>query len=164
MVGVSLMKKTVAAIVVMLMGGGLYVSARSTSLTMFRWFDRAGLRDEVEILRAVAAPHLGALPRWMFFSLPQALWFFSGLLAFQCVWVHGGRNERQRWAWILTFSCAGFGMEVGQLFGILPGRFDPLDLVLLIVAWGLAMAIGSVERIKAIHSTYGSEVQRCSGT
>jgi hypothetical protein len=127
------------------MGGMLYVSSRSESLMMFHWFNAAGCRDEVQAFRSSVGDYLPALPPWVYFSLPQALWYCSGLLLFEYVWGTGAATRHQHRAWTVTFSIIALGGELGQYFRWVPGRFDMLDLILLIVAWSVVGISGSLE-------------------
>ena len=149
------MKKALVATVAMLIGGLLYISLRSESLAMFRWFAMLGVQDEVHAVRALTSAQLGRLPGWVYLSLPQALWYFSGLLGFECIWSVNAATTRERRAWILAFSGLALGLEIGQWLGLVPGRFDPLDLVLLLVAWSVAAAISSLGRRRLLNSQIG---------
>ena len=149
------MKRMIAAITAMFLGGMLYVLLRSESLAMFNWFDAIGIKEEVQILRSMARPHLSSLPLWVCFSLPQALWYLSGLLAFECIWGTSSSPRRQRQAWMLIFSILSFSLEAGQFFQVVPGHFDPLDLALLFVAWGIVAAMASLEQRRAMNYQFG---------
>jgi len=143
------MRKALCAIIAMFIGGLLYISSRSESLTMFRWFAIVGLGDEVTAFRILSRPYLSLLPLWIQFSLPQALWYFSGFLSFECIW---GATPGERWhrrAWLTIFSGLALGMELGQYLRWIPGRFDIVDLTLLVVAWSAAAAISSIDHRRA---------------
>ena len=156
------MMKIMASFGGMLMGGLLYIVSRSESLLMFRWFDMLGIQDEVRALRFWTHPYLNSLPHWVYFSLPQALWYFSGLLAFELIWGTDASIFQQRRAWICVFSVLALTLEFGQFFDIVPGRFDLLDLALLLVAWVVAAAISSFRSHLTLNSSL--EICRCSGT
>jgi hypothetical protein len=138
------MKKGVA-LIAMLLGGMLYITGRSESLRMFAWLGSIGARDEIQDLRSFAAPYIIFLPRWVFYSLPQALWYLSGLLSFDCIWGLGTHARRACRVWSLAFSVIAFGSEIGQYFRWAPGRFDPLDLTLLVASLIAVMATGVLE-------------------
>jgi len=148
------MRKTTAAIA-MFIGGMLYVSSRSESLIMFRWFDVMGLRNEVQAFRALTVPYLELFPKWVYLSLPQALWYFSGLLAFECIWGSMAATCRQRCAWVLTFSGMALGLEIGQWLHLVPGRFDILDLAFMLLAWSVVVIISSLERRRLLSVQLG---------
>jgi hypothetical protein len=101
---------------------------------MFTWFDALGAKSLVMALRAYARPYSSAFPHWVYFSLPQALWFFSGIVAFNCIWGTTSTLLYDR-LWILAFVGIAFGFEVGQFLGLVPGHFDILDVVLLVIAF-----------------------------
>jgi len=140
------MRKALCAITAMFIGGLLYISSRSESLTMFRWFALMGLREEVNAFRVVSRPYLSLLPGWIRFSLPQALWYFSGLLSFDCIWGATPSNCWKYRAWLTMFSGLAVGMELGQYFRWVPGQFDIVDLTMLMVAWSAASIISSIDR------------------
>jgi len=140
------MKKMITAVVGMFTGGMLYFLSRTDSLVMFKWIDTLALKDEVQGLRFMARPQLSSLPQWVSFSLPQALWYCSGLLAFECIWGATSRTRWQRRGWILTFSSLAFGLEIGQFFHLVPGTFDLVDLALLVVAWVTVAMFSRIEQ------------------
>jgi hypothetical protein len=128
------MKNAILGTAGLFVGGMLYVLARTRSLLMFKWFEVLGIGQEVQALRAFGGPYVKSLPQWVYFSLPQALWCFSGLLLFSSIWGFNSANLWPRRAWILAFSVFAVGLEVGQGLHWVPGRFDIADLMLLIIA------------------------------
>ena len=130
---------SILATVAMLAGGMIYVLWRSDTLLMFAWFDALGMRPAVGMLREYAALHFQALPHWVVFSLPQALWLFSGILYFQCIW--RGANAASSMLWTGAFVAIAFGFELGQLLNLVPGYFDVWDALSLIAAYLLALAV-----------------------
>lgn len=149
------MRRMLAAITAMFLGGMLYILFRSESLAMFKWFAAMGIKEEVQASRLMAQPHLSNLPQWVYLSLPQALWYFSGLLAFECIWGTSPGTRRQRLAWMLIFSVLAFFLEAGQIIHVVPGNFDPLDLGLLLVVLGIVAAIGFLEQRRAMGPQLG---------
>lgn len=125
-----LMIHVIASITGILIGGSIYILWRADTLLMFSWFQTLGMRNVVNVWRNWAAPY-SVFPRWVYFSLPQGLWLFSGLLAIHCIWRDSQCSEELTWCSLLL-AIAG-GLELGQLAGIVPGRFDPADLVTLLV-------------------------------
>lgn len=137
------MKKTIVAITAMFVGATIYVLWRSNSLMMFSWFDALGMRSQVLTLREYAEPYSSALPRWVFFSLPQALWLFSGIVTFNCIWgKHDVLNKR---LWSMAFCSIAFGFEFGQYIGLVPGHFDIFDMALLILALVTALLVDNFD-------------------
>ncbi len=126
------MSRVIAAISTMFVGGMIYVLWRTQSLTMFTWFNALGAGPIVESLRAQASPYSNMLPVWVYYSLPEALWLYSGLVSFNAIWAsHVGPAA---WLWPGTLAAMALASEIGQTLGVVPGRFDPMDLALLLVA------------------------------
>ena len=131
------MKKALLASVALLIGGMIYVLWRSEALLMFIWFDALGMRPAVEILRGYAAPYSTTFPSWFYFSLPQALWLFSGILLFDSVW--RGDARLHKWFWVIVVAVSAIGGEFAQHWRFLPGTFDLLDIILCILALTIAI-------------------------
>ena len=138
------MKKTteiILAVLAMFAGGMIYVLWRPDSLVMFSWFNALGMRDTIANLRQMNSPYPALFSDWVIYALPQALWFFSGLLGFHCIW--RTRSKRNYWLYFSVFFTIALATEIGQSLNIVPGHFDRYDLVLLIIAGLVALAITS---------------------
>jgi hypothetical protein len=143
------MNRLTASLALMWLGGVIYVATRTQSLLMFQWFNAVGLQDDVQEFRLWGGPLFASLPRWISLSLPQALWYASGLLMFQFIWRANETWGWQRRLWMLTFSAGAVGLEVGQLCRIVPGRLDVLDLALLLMSGGAVAVYSSFEKPKS---------------
>lgn len=138
-VGHEMKKRILLSSVALLIGGMIYVLWRSESLLMFSWFRALGIGHVVETLRRNASPYANTFPHWVYFSLPQALWQFSGLLFFYSIWRNASTPHCLLWAGV--FVAIAFGFEIGQFLGVVPGYFETWDLILLIAACLLAWAV-----------------------
>ena len=78
--------KIAFSILSMFVGGMIYIAFREDSLMMFDWFRRIGISAQIGLLRECIAPVHSSLPSFVVFSVPNALWYFSGLLAFSTIW------------------------------------------------------------------------------
>jgi hypothetical protein len=130
--------KVLLSISAMSVGGMIYILWRPHSLVMFAWFDGFGLTDHLANTRMRASPYSATFPGWFYYSLPQALWLFSGVLGFDCVWGEDSKTVSCR-AWILAFVVISLTLELGQYVNIVPGHFDFADVVLLVFACVTAM-------------------------
>jgi len=131
------------AAVSLVCGGMVYILWRRESLLMFTWFDALGLKVLVRALRGIAAPYSHIFPPWVYFSLPQALWLFSGILFLDCIW-----RDVQGWRqilWMAAFVAVAFGLELGQFSQVVPGHFDILDTILLVASF---LAAGALVRYR----------------
>ena len=136
--------KIILATVALLTGGMIYVLWRAETLLMFNWFDMLGIGPTVEMLRKYAAPYSHALPYWVYYSLPQALWLFSGILFFHWIWRKGSVINHMLWT--ALFATVAFGLELGQYLKIVPGCFAIWDLLLLVAALLSALALVGLTR------------------
>jgi hypothetical protein len=127
------MKRAAFPLAAVLIGGCIYILWRPDNLVMFHWFAVVGAGGLVATLRDVAASYAHFFPTWFYYSLPQALWFYSGLRAFDIIW--GGRHPAALKLWASMFGALAFGSELAQGLGLVPGTFDWLDLGLLVVAF-----------------------------
>ncbi|MBP5586615.1 MAG: hypothetical protein J6Y92_09715 [Lentisphaeria bacterium] len=115
----------------MFMGGAIYLIWRPPTLLMFSWCRRIGIYEFVMQMRLSLAFMKEYLPTWFIYSLPQALWFFSGLCCIHSIWNHKtGAHER---FWITTIIVFSLLIEILQLFHVFSGTCDIVDLVLILV-------------------------------
>jgi hypothetical protein len=93
-------------------GAAIYVLFRAPHLRVFGWLRAMGLGDAVPAARAWAGPAAEHLPQW--------------------------RGPARR-AWLCAGIALGAGGELGQLAGLVPGVWDPADLLLCGLAWAAAI-------------------------
>lgn len=75
--------------------------------------------------------------------LPGGLWMLSATAFQAAIWAN-----RPGWArqfWVLAPLAVGIAWEVAQTKRILPGTFDPLDLLAYLLGWGVAARLASNE-------------------
>lgn len=125
-------KRILAGTLPVILGGLIYLTYRIDSLLMFAWFEKIGLSDHVDFLRSNEFLQSLTIPNWLKFSLPDALWLFSFIYVLLALWDF--QINRQSTFWILLASTIGLFSELGQLIGIVPGTFDIVDLILIIIA------------------------------
>jgi hypothetical protein len=109
------------------LGGLIYILFRPTNLIMFQWFDEINLTDFFKVLRFNFIPIKNSLPEWFIYSLPDGLW----LLSFNLIMVQIWRNESHFfiWFWTILLPIIAVTSEIGQLLNIVPGTFDPNDIL-----------------------------------
>ena len=99
---------------------------------MFRWAELLGCSDLVQALRLSAAPLKDQLPGWVLFSFPDAAWVYSATAAYLSIW--RGARSAEAVFWVLLAGSLGIGGELGQMAGLVPGTFDPVDLASMLFA------------------------------
>lgn len=122
--------KTTIGVTALIVGGLLYVIYRTKSLLMFEWFRMIGLSEMVENLRG---EYDGLnLYGWVRNSMPAGLWLFSYLFIIDSLW---GKDRNPVYhLFIFVLPVIAIGSEFMQLFGMLPGTFDYMDLISYTVA------------------------------
>lgn len=107
-----------------LMGGFIYIISRSKSLKMFTWFEQINLLNEVELIRNQFSSY--QLPNWIIYNLPDLLWVFSFTSLLFIIW--NMKINRENITYLVIPMGLGIISEFGQLFSILNGTFDKMDL------------------------------------
>lgn len=133
------MKKLGITIIALLAGGLIYVCWRSESIVMFSWFNYLGIEKPIGALRNITTGYLHLLPSWFLYSLPDALWLFSGFFIFDAIW--GQKNAFNKILWLSILWFVAIGIEVGQAFRLVPGTFDFYDVAFMLIASLFALKI-----------------------
>jgi len=106
-------------------GGLIYIVSRSKSLKMFNWFEKINLSNEVRIIRDYFSNI--ELPNWIIYNLPDFLWVFSFTSLLFIIW--NKKIEKENVFYILFPMGIGVLSEFGQLFSIINGTFDKVDII-----------------------------------
>ena len=125
------------SLVILLMGGLIYVIFRDKSLLMFDWFNTIGISHEVERLRNHFQGE--GIYGWVKYSLPDGLWIFSYMFIVDAIWDRERNAVSMIFLWGLPIV-AVFS-ECFQYFGLLPGVFDWMDMASYILAITLFLII-----------------------
>jgi len=127
-ISVNIHKKSasqlLAAFLLLLVGGLLYVTFRSDKLLMFRVIDAIGLGDATASYRS--SVNL-MLPSWIVYCLPDALWSASYILLTDLVMRNHSVMTKLATASIIPL--VGVVSELLQMAGLMPGTFDFGDIV-----------------------------------
>lgn len=106
-------------------GGLIYIVSRSKSLKMFDWFEKINLSNEVSIIRDYFSNV--ELPNWIIYNLPDFLWVFSFTSFLFIIW--NKKIEKENLFYLLFPMGIGVLSEFGQLFSIINGTFDKVDIL-----------------------------------
>lgn len=124
--------QAILAVVLFLVACYIYIVYRSDDMVLYSWLHINPHCDLFEVLRGTKI----ALPSWMIYNLPDALWLVAYLLFIDLLW--------EDWSWIkICFIVAvplfAYCIEVLQFAGIAAGTGDVLDIFsytfALIVYW-----------------------------
>ena len=129
--------KVMLSLVILLLGGLIYVIFRDKSLLMFDWFNTIGISSEIDGLRRLFQGE--GIYGWVKYSLPDGLWIFSYMFIIDAIW------DRERNAVSILFlwglPIVAVLSECFQYFGLLPGVFDWIDMASYMLAIVLFMII-----------------------
>jgi hypothetical protein len=126
------------------LGGFIYLSWRPTGLLMFDWAEALGLGSVLAAWRGAVAPSGELVPEAVLYSLPDALWVYALTAWFSRTWP----SPRLRGKWLGAGLALGVGGELGQLAGVVPGTFDPVDLVGCAAAAGAGWLAGRTGAVR----------------
>lgn len=117
------------AIIILFIGGIVYVSFRSTSLIMFRWFDSFGITDTIMEVRGLyAGIHPGS---FVLYNLPDLLWIVSYLLLVNAIIpIEYFANYL---FWLLLMPTLAIAHEIMQGLGIMTGSLDIIDILCYLI-------------------------------
>lgn len=117
-------------IVVLIIGGAIYVLYRNEHLLMFDWFQYLGISDYINRLRAEANGL--SLYEWVKYSMPAGLWLFSYMFIIDSIWGKGSNALYKSFLYVLPVLA--ILSELMQCIKILPGTFDIMDLISYVLA------------------------------
>lgn len=113
----------------LILGGFIYIIFRTETLIMFHWFKYLNFSDEINIIKNFKPVHY--FPNWFIYNLPDGLWIFSYTAISLEIWKHS--ITRQNIFWIFSIPIIAVLSEFLQLFKIIPGTFDFLDVTFYIL-------------------------------
>lgn len=116
--------KVSLSILLLMIGGVLYIAYRDKSLIMFSWFEIVGIDRLIENIRKMAniQPYY-----WVKYNLPACLWLFSYMFIMDAIWSDCKSVNKEMFIWILPIIA--LLSEIMQIFGLCPGTFDIFDLL-----------------------------------
>ncbi len=101
------------------------------------WIHRLGLPFHASLARFA---HAHSLPAWVRNSVPDALWQYAFAATMFAVW-RGTPCSVAKAIFLTAPIAVGVFVELGQLARVMPGTFDPLDLLASLVAGALAFVV-----------------------
>lgn len=117
--------KIAALFLPVVVGGFIYIIFRTERLIMFNWFEYLRLSDQINILKNIR--NICSFPNWVIYSLPDGLWTFSYVSISLQIWKFS--MTRQNIFWIFSIPIVAVLSEFFQLFRLIPGTFDLIDII-----------------------------------
>jgi len=117
----------------LLIGSLIYVFFRAFSLRIFSWSELVGIQEFLQELREYSISFIRYIPDWILFSLPDGLYVFSYVCFTLYTWKNIISVENVIWFIIIPFIA--IGSELLQLFQLLDGTFDIIDLLFYLLGF-----------------------------
>ena len=118
------------ALIILLVGGMVYLLFRSTSLPILDWVINADMMNYIERLGL----NIFLIPAWMIYILPDGLWMFSYCLIIGCIWDF---RISRCWFMLTLFLFVAILFEFLQYVHVIPGTFDNMDIIAYVLAFFL---------------------------
>ena len=109
-------------------GSAIYLVFRDSNILAFRLFDAFGVSPLNRL-------DPGRVANPVLCSLPDGLWVFAFASWMRLIW-------GQHWFWCNLPACIALGSEIGQLFQVVPGTFDVLDVLFYSLGHLLSQRVG----------------------
>lgn len=117
--------KIITLFLPVVLGGLIYIIFRTERLLMFHWFGYLKLSDEINLIKNLR--NIYSFPCWFIYSLPDGLWVFSYTALSLEIWKLS--ITRHSFFWIFSIPVMAVLSEFLQLFKIIPGTFDLIDVM-----------------------------------
>jgi len=124
------------------LGGLIYISYRSVDLSMFLWFTKLGLVEQVWEMRSFVEFNkwISNPSRFTLYCLPDGFWTYSMTSSFTYVW---RENYKEGAPWILFGVSIGVLSEFAQMFNLVSGVFDIGDIFAYVSFFMIAFFVQS---------------------
>lgn len=120
----SRIERSILSLLILCIGGFIYMGLRDKSLLMFEWFNHLGLSQHVEFIRGLFNSE--GVYGWVKYSLPDGLWLFSYMILVDAIW--NSSKSISAYIFIYYLPFLALMSEILQYFGLVPGVFDWIDI------------------------------------
>ena len=121
------------SIIPLLIGGIIYICFRNDNIIFFSWLRYLNINyshfQQIYIEKNIISSYI-------IYSLPNGLWVLTGLFLLKIFLI----NSILKF-YSIIFILLSIFIEIGQLFEIIPGTFDVLDLFTIFIFSGIGLAI-----------------------
>ena len=117
-------ERSILSLLILCIGGLIYIGLRDKSLLMFDWFNHLGLSQHVDIFRGLFNSE--GVYGWVKNSLPDGLWLFSYMFLVDVIW--NGSKSFSAYIFIYYLPFLALMSEFLQYLGLVPGVFDWIDV------------------------------------
>ena len=123
----------------LLCGTLIYLLFRVSTLKVFSWLNFLGIDFVNFDLRKNSINFAPKIPEWFIFSLPDGIWIFSYVVLMISIW--NFNVNKQSLFWLAIIPIIAIFSEIFQIFGIISGTFDIIDLSFYLLGFILPFVI-----------------------
>ena len=123
----------------LLFGTLIYLLFRVSTLKVFSWLNFLGIDFLNSDLRKNSINLSPKIPEWFIFSLPDGIWIFSYVVLMISIW--NFKVNKQSIFWLTIIPLIAIFSEIFQIFGIISGTFDIIDLSFYLLGFILPFII-----------------------
>lgn len=109
-------------------GGLIYLNFRPHTLFLFSWLKNLNLESFFE---QKSFNSKSKILSFCIYSLPNALWSVSAIILFGIVWE---KSTNTFLFYSIGFTLGNITFEILQFFKIIPGTFDFMDILVLLIS------------------------------
>ena len=131
--------KILAGLIFLILGSYLYLKFRSETLLMFKWLENIGLDSIVSSIRNSSIDFNSHQMKHVIFSAPFGMWVISFCCFIGAIWHKDSFVSAIIWRLCVPF--VAISSELLQFLGILPGTYDTIDLLVLILSTIIGISI-----------------------
>jgi len=128
------------ALLPLFFGGLIYICYRSENVLLFSWMRYFNIN--YTLLRLLN-PKNNVFVQFIIFSLPNGLWVLSGLLLLQVLLIN---EKKLLFLYSIIFIIVSIVIEISQLYSLLSGTFDIIDLITIIIFSGFGLYMSKLRR------------------
>lgn len=122
--------KIFIAVLLLTIGGLIYIGFRSESLLMFVWYEHIGVYEYISLFREFCSQY--EVSEFVRYSLPDGLWLLSYMILIGTIW---GNNRCSIYRlYICVIPLTAIILELLQYHFSVLGTFDVLDFLSYILA------------------------------
>jgi hypothetical protein len=112
----------------------IYICFRSKELNFFKWLSI--FNSEIDFIRYYTLKLKVHIPKWVYFSLVDALWCYSLTSSIMIYWISDSKRIMLI-IWLIIVFLISILHEILQFFDLyfVKGTFDYYDLVLCIISY-----------------------------
>jgi len=134
-------RQIVISIFFLIIGILIYLLFRIDNLLIYKWVPIKQIYALFNPFGNILLKNNYTFLNILIYSLPSALWIFSGTLLICSIW--SNKYFKQCCIWLIAFYLLAFGFEIMQLFYPKYGTFDIFDIFFSIIFAIFALSINN---------------------